>query len=54
MLNFQAVREQELTFAELVAGLAPGDLAELTHADGRHHAGPDRRMRRRRRGLGAR
>ena len=31
MLNFQAVRNKEITFAELVASLSPGDLGALTN-----------------------
>jgi hypothetical protein len=31
MLNFQAVRNNEISFAELVAGLTPEDLCDLTH-----------------------
>jgi hypothetical protein len=31
MLNFAAVKEHQITFQELVAGLAKGDLAQLTN-----------------------
>jgi len=31
MLNFQAVRNEQITFAELVAGLTRGDLRDLTN-----------------------
>jgi hypothetical protein len=31
MLDFEAVRSQEISYAELVAGLTPSDLRRLTH-----------------------